>query len=107
MPNPLSLAEGKELVRLCETGRLHEIEAGIQAGRSLTVPKEIKKKPLTVAMSTGFHSLVDLLLRHEQSQEVKDNALRQARLFDRPAFIELAIVHGADIRSHTRSISCA
>jgi ankyrin repeat protein len=99
MPNPLSLAEGKELVRLCETGRLYEIEAWIQAGKSLTVPKEIRRKPLAVAMSTGFHSLVDLLLRHEQSQEAKNDALRLGLMLDRPAFTELAIAHGADIHA--------
>jgi len=99
MPNPLSLAEGKQLVRLCETGRLYEIDAWIQAGKSLTVPNEIRRKPLNVAMSTGFHSLVDLLLRHEQSQEAKNDALRLALLLDRPAFTELAIAHGADIHA--------
>ncbi len=35
------------------------------ADRSLTVPKEVRKTPLRVAISTGFHSLVELLLRHE------------------------------------------
>ena len=69
---PLSPAEGKELIRLCETGRLYEVEAWIRAGKSLAVPKEVRKTPLTVAISTGFHSLVELLLRHEASQEVEE-----------------------------------
>jgi hypothetical protein len=43
---------------------------------SRAVPKEVRKTPLTVAMSAGFHSLVELLLRHEHSQEVKNDALR-------------------------------
>ena len=92
-------AEAKELIRLCETGRLYEVEAWIRAGKSLTVPKEVRKTPLTVAMSTGFHSLVELLLRHEASQEVKNDALRQALFLNKPAFIELAVAHGADIGS--------
>ena len=31
-PQPLSLDEAKELIRLCETGRLHEVEVWIAAG---------------------------------------------------------------------------
>ena len=97
--HPLSVAEAKELFRLCEIGRLYEVDAWIRAGRSLTVLNEVRKTPLTVAMSTGFHSLVELLLRHEHSQELKNNALRQALFLNRPAFVELALAHGADISS--------
>ena len=67
MSNPLTAAEAKELFRLCEAGRLYDIEAWIRAGRSLTVPDEVRKTPLSVAISTGFHSLVELLLRHEEN----------------------------------------
>lgn len=99
MSKPLSLAEAKDLIRLCETGRLYEVEAWIRAGRSLTVPDEIRKTPLRVAISTGFHSLIELLLRNEESQQVKNDALRLALQLDRPALIELAVVHGAEITS--------
>ncbi|HEY3382629.1 MAG TPA: hypothetical protein VGK32_12720 [Vicinamibacterales bacterium] len=99
MSDPLSPDDAKELVRLCEAGRLYEVEEWIRSGRSILVPKEIRKTPLGVAMSTGFHSLVELLLRHEQSQVAKDSVLREALLFDRRAFVELALTHGADIRS--------
>lgn len=50
-------------------------------------------------MSTGFHSLVELLLRHEHSQEAKNDSLRHALFLNRPAFIELTVMHGADIGS--------
>lgn len=99
MSDPLSAAEGTELVRLCETGRLYEVEAWIRSGKPLAVPKEVRKKPLAVAMSSGFHSLVELLLRHEPSQDVKNGVLQEALLFGRPAFVELALTCGADIRS--------
>ena len=65
MTKPLSPDEAKDLVRLCEGGRLYEVEAWIRAGRSLSISKEVRKTPLGVALSTGFHSLVELLLRHE------------------------------------------
>ena len=97
MAASLSLADGKELIRLCETGRLYQIEAWIRAGRSLVVPPEMRTKPLAVAISTGFHSLVELLLRSEQSQEAKDDALRLALFENRPALMELALAHGAAI----------
>jgi ankyrin repeat protein len=97
--DPLSPTEGKELVRLCQAGRLYEVEAWIQSGKSLAVPKEVRRTPLAVAMSTGFHSLVELLLRHESSQEAKNALLQEALMFDRPAFVELALTYGADIQS--------
>lgn len=99
MPNPLTPAEAKELIRLCETGRLYEVEAWIRAGRPLAVPAGTRKTPLGVAMSTGFHSLVELLLRHAEGQEAKDAALRQAMMLDKPPFVELAVAHGADPRA--------
>lgn len=99
MADALSVDEAKHLIRLCETGRLYEVEAWIRAGKSLVVPGEIRKKPLSVAISTEFHSLVELLIRHEHRQEAKNDALRQALFLDRPAFVELAVAHGADIAS--------
>ena len=99
MSSPLSPAEATELIRLCETGRLYEVETWIRSGRSLTVPNEVRKTPLSVAISTGSHSLIELLLRHEESQQAKNDALRLALQLDRPAFIELAVAHGADITS--------
>jgi hypothetical protein len=54
---------------------------------------------LSVAISTGFHSLVELLLRHEVNQKVKNDALQLALMLDRPPFIELAVAHGAEVGS--------
>jgi ankyrin repeat protein len=65
----------------------------------LTVPSEVRKTPLSVAISTGFHSLVELLLRHEENQKVKNDTLQLALLLDQHSFIELAAVHGAEIAS--------
>jgi hypothetical protein len=97
MSDPLSQAEAKELIRLCEAGRLYEVEAWIRAGKSVAVPAEIRKTPLKVAIATGFHSLIELLLRHEESQQVKNDSLRLALLHDRPALIELTLAHGAEV----------
>lgn len=78
-------------------GRLYEVEAWLAAGRSLTIPKEVRKTPLKVAISTGFHSLVELLLRHELRQREEDDALRHALFLNRFEFVELVVEHGASI----------
>jgi hypothetical protein len=92
----LSLAEAKELIRLCEAGRLYGVEAWVRAGRSLRFPPEIRKTPLGVALSTGLHSLVEFLLRNEESRQAKTDALRLALQLDRRAFAELTVAYGAD-----------
>ena len=92
----LSATEAKELIRLCESGRLYEVEAWVKTGKSLKTPPEIRRTPLTVALSTGFHSLVEFLLRNEDRQQTKNDDLRWALQWDRPALVELAVGYGAD-----------
>ncbi len=99
MTSPLSVADAKELIRLCECGRLYEVEAWVATGKSLKTPPEIRKTPIAAALSTGFHSLVEFLLRNEDSQQVKNDALRWALQWDRPAFVELAVGYGADAKA--------
>src|SRR5688572_17006781 len=99
MPKSLPHADAKELIRLCRAGQLYEVEAWIRAGRSLTAPREIRRTPLDVALDTGFHSLIELLLRHEESQQVKNDVLGRALFMDKPDVVELAIAHGAEIAS--------
>jgi hypothetical protein len=99
MADSLSLTDSRQLIRLCEAGRLYEVEQWIRAGRSLMVCGQVRKTPLGIALDTGFHSLIDLLLRHEESQQVKDDVLRDALSMHKPAFIELAIANGAEVES--------
>lgn len=63
------------------------------------MPADVKTTPLEVALDTGFHSLVELLVRNEASQELKDRALRRAVSLKRLDFIELLVSHAADITS--------
>src|SRR5450432_778434 len=97
MPQLLSVDEAKDLIRLCDAGQLYEVEAWIRGGRSLTVPSNIRKTPLAIAISNGFHSLVELLLRNEENREAKNDALRLALRLNRPALLELTLAHGAEI----------
>ncbi len=81
--------EATELLRLRKTGRLFEIQNWIAAGNSTSVPADSKTTPLEVAPDTGFHSLVELLVRNEPSQDLKNRALQQAVSLKRRDFIEL------------------
>jgi hypothetical protein len=56
-------------------------------------------RPLRVALDTGFHSLVEVLLRAGVDQEEKDYALFQAMHGRRLDFIQLLAEHGAAISS--------
>jgi hypothetical protein len=95
----LSIEQAKELVALCRSGRLYEIDAWVSAGKSLTVPIEIKKTPLQVAVDLGFHSLVKLLSSHEQAAPVLNRALLDAVTLKRLDLVELLLEHGAAISS--------
>jgi hypothetical protein len=57
--------EGKELARLCRTGRLYDVEKWIAAGKPLNIPVDKNKTLLRIAAETGFHSLIELIDNHE------------------------------------------
>src|SRR3990170_6640316 len=95
----LPLEDAKRLIRLCEGGRLYEVEDWIRSGRSLKVPNELRRTPLSVALRTGFHSLVELLLRHEEDQRARNNVLKQAVEARRHDIVELAVAYGAETSS--------
>ena len=64
-----------KVIRELLKGRSEELETWIESGRSFTTPSG-KKTPLEVAIEAGFHSLVELLLRHEIDQEAKNQRRR-------------------------------
>jgi ankyrin repeat protein len=99
MTDELPVDEAKQLVGLCAAGRLYAVEEWVRTGRSLQVPPQVKKTPLAVAMDTGFHSLIDLLLRHAPDPRAKNQTLHQAVHRRRLDLIELAVAHGAEITS--------
>jgi hypothetical protein len=63
------------------------------------VPSELKKTPLDVAIATGFHSLIEFLLRHEPDQRAKNAVLLQAVERRRADLVELAVSAGAEVES--------
>ena len=95
----LSPDAAKLLVGLCRAGKLYEIEKWIASGKSLRTPPQIKKTPLQVAMDLGFHSLIELLVSHEDSRAAKNQALSEAVSRRRLDVVELLLAHGAELRS--------
>jgi hypothetical protein len=95
----LSINEAKDLLRLCNLGKLFEVEEWIASGNSLCIPNDLKVTPLEVAVDTGFHSLVKLLVRAEPGSQLKNRALRRALSHKRLDLIELLVSHGAEIKS--------
>ena len=95
----LSDAEAKHLLQLCKAGRLLDVQDWITSGKSLCMPSDFRTTPLKTALDTGFHSLVELLVRNEPSQEIKNRALRKAVALKRLDFVELLVSNGAEIPS--------
>lgn len=99
MSETLSPEDGKLLLALCRAGRLYDIEKWIASGKSIRTPPQIKKTPLQVAIDLGFHSLIELFVRHEDSQVAKNQALAEVVSGRRLDLIELLVSYGAEIQS--------
>jgi len=99
MAEHLTTEDAKSLLQLCRAGRLYDVEKWIAAGKSIQVPAELKKTPLEIAIDSGFHSLVELLARHENRAEEKNRALSLAVSKKRLDFVELLVAHGAEVGS--------
>ena len=98
MSTPLSPEESRELIKLCQSGRLYTIRDWILAGKSLQTAPETKKTVLSVAIKTGFHSLVELIAPHE-TQEAKNQGLADAVRQKRLDLVELLVACGAEIKA--------
>jgi hypothetical protein len=93
----LPTSRANELLELCRSGKLYEVEGWIAAGEPLLVPPAFKKTPLQIAVGNGFHSLVLLLARNETNQKVMNDALADATKLRRLELVQLLLAHGAEI----------
>ena len=95
--------QSKELVELCRTGKLYQLQKWIADGKSLENPPTARgsrrKSLLEIAVDTGFHSLVELIAKHETNQSSRDAALAHAVATRRLDLVELLLANGAEIRS--------
>src|SRR5580700_1725364 len=85
-------------VKLCRTGRLYELEKWIADGRSLEISAAKQGTLLQVAIHTGFHSLIELIAKHD-NQSSKNASLGDAVALRRLDFVRLLVENGADAKS--------
>lgn len=99
VPEFLTTEDSKLLVALCRAGKLYEIEKWIASGRSIRTVPQMRRTPLQVAIDLGFHSLIELLARNENSQVTKNKALAEAVERRRLDVVQLLVSYGAEIQS--------
>jgi hypothetical protein len=99
MDDTLSLEDSRELLALCKAGRLYQVEEWIRAGKSLRVHAKSRDEPLHATLRTGFLSLIELLARHTDSQELKNGVLLQAVRRQMPEIAVMLVEQGADASS--------
>lgn len=95
------------LLDLCRAGRLFDVQRWIDIGKPVNPPPrppkgQRPKSPLEVTIESGFHSLVEVLLRGGAVQEPLngyDSPVSRALRMRRLDMIELLIQHGCDPRS--------
>lgn len=92
----LTVEESKEFLSFCRAGKLYAIEVWIRNGKSIEVAAKLPRTPIDIAFDTGFHSLIELLVRSEKSPDGKNRSLRAAVANRSLEFAELAIKLGAD-----------
>jgi ankyrin repeat protein len=61
--------------------------------------QDYRKFPLGIAVQTGFHSLIELLLQHGSDQAAKNAVLIEACQERQVSVVELALQYGADPRA--------
>ena len=101
-PNAVA-SQAKELIALCRSGRLYEIEKWIDEGKSLDISEATRRRRqrslLEITIEIGFHSLVELIAKNETHQLAKDAALRDAVSSRRLDMVELLLAYGGEIKA--------
>jgi len=88
----------KELCALCRAGKLFAVQEWIGAGRRYRLPEgHFTTSPLRISIQSGFHSLVEVLLKAGVSQEEKNEALVRAVSDRKLDIIELLRQYAADV----------
>lgn len=95
--------EIQPLIKLCKAGRLFEVQDWINSGDpiNLALPPETgrhRKTPLEVAIESGFHSLVQVLLEAGADVDYPTHSpVAHALMKRRLDLVKLLAKHGADI----------
>jgi hypothetical protein len=96
MDETLTIEESRELLELCRDGKLYEVEEWIRQGKSIRVHPKSRDEPTRLVLRKGFHSLLELLIRHTTSQEELDGVLVQAVRKQRFDAVRMLVEHGAN-----------
>ena len=87
----VTIEESKALLALCRAGKLYDVARWITSRKSICTPPSIKKTPPLAAVDSGFHSLLQLLVRNEPRQEQKGRALAEAVENKRMDMVEVLV----------------
>jgi hypothetical protein len=87
----------KQLIKLVRAGKFFDVQKWIAEGKQTVPPKPYSSSPLRVAVETGFHSMIEILLRIETDQDEKNHLLRRAVWNNKLELIKLLVEHGADL----------
>lgn len=90
---PIAAPDIAEFLSLIQQGRLYEVEMWIKEGRRLRDPErpETDFSPLVAAVKTGFHSMMELLLRQKcWTQDEQDEAVYDVMSATRLDLVESA-----------------
>jgi hypothetical protein len=68
----------KELRRLVRDGKLFAVQKWIAEGKRTKAPESDWSSPLEIAVDTGFHSMVELLLQQGVNKEERNYMLERA-----------------------------
>lgn len=91
---PLMASELKEFVSLVRTGKLFAVQDWLKT-KEYIFANEWRKSPLLVAVESGFHSMVEVLLTAGVTQQEKDTALEHAVYAHRMDLVTLLVTNGA------------
>jgi hypothetical protein len=105
MTQAQSYDELRPLITLCKAGRLFDVQNWIANGKPVNLPSTHPKGgrtkgPLEIAIESGFHSLVQVLLEGgAETEDHRYSALVHVLSKKRLDLMELLVEHGADIQS--------
>lgn len=89
----------KQLMALVRAGRLFDVQRWIAEGKPTVPPEPYWFSPLRVAVETGFHSMVEILLKAGIDQDEKNTLLNRVVWNSDLNLIRLLVEHGADIHA--------
>ena len=96
----------KELVQLVREGKIFAVQDWVSAGKRTFSTENHHPIPIRIALTSGFHSMVEVLLKALLPQSIKDGLLTDALRYQKYYMIDLLVERGADVRSVNFAEAC-